>query len=482
MPKINLKYIAHLLGIILVLESVFMATSLFFVTEDRLYSPIAISSLITLMTGAVLYFSSRKGLSLSIRAKEGYLIVTLSWIVMSLFGTLPFLISGSIPRFIDALFETVSGFSTTGASILTDIEALPKSILYWRSMTHWIGGMGIIVLIVAILPALNVGGYQIYLSETSGFQSEKLHPRIAGTAKRLWGLYVAITISLVALLMAGGMNFFESVCHAFGAVATGGFSPKNTSIAGYPPYIQYIIMFFMLVSGINFVLLYALIKGKIRRFLTNQELRLYLFIIFISGVSIALMLYFKVGFPIERSFRESFFQVISIITATGYTTADYLSWPVPAWMLIFALMFVGACAGSTGGGVKVVRHLVFFKMILVNIKTMLHPNGIFPLRLNQKPIHEGIIGSVLNFLLIYILIFVVGSLLLSAMGIDMETSMGAMATTMGGIGPGLGTVGPASNFAHMPVLAKILLIFSMLLGRLELYTFLIVLTPYFWRD
>lgn len=442
------------------------------------------SGLVTVLFGILFRLITKEADEKSIGKKEGYVIVTFSWIVISIFGTLPYLLSNSISNFTDAFFETISGFSTTGASILTDIEAVPKGILFWRSMTHWIGGMGIVVLTVAILPFLGIGGMQLFNAETSGPTKDKLHPRITEAAKRLWGIYVLLTFLETILLLAGGMNLFESLCHSFGTVATGGFSPKNSSLAGYSPYIQYVVMIFMFIAGISFTLHYYFLKGKFSKVFNNGELRFYVSIIIIASIIIgSFLIYdsFNKYNSFEKAFRDAFFQVISIVTCTGFATTDYMQWSFFLWFFIFLLMFSGGCAGSTAGGIKVIRHLLLFKNASLEFKRLIHPNAVIPVKLNGKPVPQDIIFNILAFFLMYISIWAVSSLLLSIIGMDPYSAMGSVATTMGGIGPGLGITGPASNYSTVPEFGKWILAFMMLIGRLEIFTVFILFAPSFWK-
>ena len=479
MKLFNFNIVFNVLSRVLLLSGIFLLTcipvALYFNEE---YNSFLVSSFIALLLGVILYLITgiRKD---ELKRKEAYLTVTLSWFVISLVGTLPYIISQSIPHFTDALFESVSGFTTTGSSILTDIEALPKSILFWRSLTHWIGGLGIIVLVIIIMPSLKIGSYQLFTSESS-FR-EKIHPRIKIVGYRLLYIYVALTFIQVILMCLGGMNLYESLCHAFGTVATGGFSPKNTSIADYSPYIQYVIMIFMFLAGTNFIVHYFLIKGKFSKILENDEFWFYLFWILFSGLFVTVFLYLNSGLDFENSFRDAFFQVISIITCTGFATTDYLIWPTFLWIFIFALMFLGGSTGSTAGGIKMARHLVFFKSIRENFKKLIHPNMVSVIRLNGNVINEENKLSIKTFVSWYILVFIIGTFLLILTGIDGKTSAGAAITTMSGIGPGIGTVGPANNFSHLPQVGKMILILLMLLGRLELYTILILFTPAYWK-
>jgi len=480
---INFGTVLRVLSFLLIFESIFMLSGIFvaWFYEEPLYY-IFLSFLITAFAGLILWYFFGRKKKRTIGKREGYLVVSLSWVVISLFGSLPYIISGAIPSFTDAFFETISGFTTTGASILNDIEALPKSLLYWRAMTHWIGGMGIIVLTVAILPFLGVGGMQLLVAEMPGITPDRLHPRITATAKRLWGIYVLFTIAEVLLLWAGEMDFFDSVCHSFATMATGGFSTKNDSIAGFAPYSQYVIMIFMTLAGINFTLHYLALHRKFNKILANQEFKAYVSIIVIISLVIGLSLVLFNGLGIENAFRDALFTVISILTTTGFVTVNYYVWPVYLWMLIFALMFIGGSAGSTGGGIKIVRILLLVKNSWLELKRALHPNAIIPVKFNGKAVSQSIIFNVMAFFLIYVLTFAAGTIILSLMGYDFETSIGGTIASLGNIGPGIGGVGPIENYSFFSPIAKWFLSFLMLLGRLELFTILIVLSPAFWKQ
>ena len=483
----NFSIIIRFLGILLVIEGLFIFTALpfsyYYGGSD--FNSILISGIITLIFGILFRLITKEANEKSIGKREGYVIVTFSWIVMSVFGTLPYIISNSIPSFTDAFFETISGFSTTGASILTDIEAIPKGILFWRSMTHWIGGMGIIVLTVAILPFLGIGGMQLFNAESSGPTKDKLHPRITETAKRLWGIYVLFTLLQTVLLLLGGMNLFESLCHAFGTMATGGFSPKNSSIADYSPYIQYVCIIFMMIASTSFSLHYYALKGKFKKAYKSEEFRLFLTIILASSLIISLFLYFdsyQKYNSFEEAFRNAWFTVTSIVSCTGFVTADYMKWAPFLWFFIFLLMFSGGCAGSTSGGIKVVRHLLLIKNASLEFKRLIHPSAILPVRLDGKPVSQDIIFNILAFFLMYILIFSISSFLLAITGVNPISSIGAVATCMAGIGPGLGDVGgPVGNFSMVPLLGKWILSFMMLIGRLEIFTVFILFAPSNWK-
>ena len=415
---------------------------------------------------------------------------------MSLSGTLPYVFSGSISNFTNAFFETISGYTTTGASILDDIEAMPYGILFWRSLTHWIGGMGIIVLAIAILPLLGIGGMQLFAAEAPGPSADKLHPRITDTAKRLWLIYVGYTAAQTLLLKLAGMNFFDALNHAMSTLSTGGFSTKNASVAYWNdnPVIQWIIVLFMFLAGTNFVLSYFAFKGKVQKVIQDEEFKYYATYIVGFSILAALIIYFQadvgastINHPMvwgeaESAFRHSIFQVLAVVTTTGFVSADYTMWTPFLTVLFFGLMFCGGSAGSTSGGVKVVRHLITIKNGFMEFKRSLHPNAIIPVRYNQRALTREIVFTVLGFFILYMLSFIIGALVLGALGLDFETAIGGAATSLGNVGPGLGQLSPVNNFNSLPVLAKWWCSFLMLIGRLELFTVLILFTPFFWRN
>ncbi len=482
--KTNIKAILKILGALVVIEGIFMLTALgfswYYGMED--FRALLYSALITIASGTGIYFLGRPADRKALGKREGYVIVTFAWIFISLFGTLPFILSGAIPSFSNAFFETMSGFTTTGASILTDIESLPKGILFWRSLTHWIGGMGIIVLSLAILPILGIGGMQLFVAEVPGPVPDKLHPRIAGTAKRLWGIYLLLTIVQTILLMAGGMDLFNSLCHTFGTVATGGFSTQNSSIAGYSPYIQYVIIVFMVLAGTNFALHYLSLQGRLKDVWRNEEYRYYLKLMGSVTIIIGVLLILKTDISTEKAFRDSLFQVVSITTTTGYVTTDYLAWPSFIWIFLFLLMFTGGSAGSTGGGIKAVRQLMVLKSTAVEFRRLIHPRAFIPVRLNDKAVTRDIVSNILAFFVLYILIFAFGTLAMILTGLDFDTAIGSAIATLGNIGPAIGNVGPVDNYAAIPAAGKWILSFLMLMGRLELFTVLILISPKFWSE
>ena len=446
------------------------------------YIPLFSSGLIAMSVGLILWqFFRRKLLVKEMSNKDGYLTVSLGWIVMALVGTMPYIFSGAIPRFTDAFFETMSGFTTTGASVLNDIEAVPHGILFWRSLTQWIGGMGIIVLTVALLPMIGVGGMQMFIAEAPGISPDKLKPRIKDTAIRLWLIYVSLTLAETILLMVGGMTFFDAINHGLTTMATGGFSTKNASIQEQSAFIQYVILVFMFLAGVNFSLTYFGLKGRFKKIIQNEEFLAYFSAILLFSAIACGVIYYHTDFTFEKSFRDASFQVVSIITTTGFVSADYTSWAPLLTILFFFFMFLGGSAGSTAGGVKIVRHVVLLKNSILEMKRLLHGNAIIPVRLNKKAVSPKVTYNVLAFIMIYLTVFVLSAVLVAMTGLDVVTTLSAVATSLGNIGPGLGGVGPLNNFAWLPDLTKWILSFLMLLGRLELFTLLILFTPYFWR-
>ncbi len=482
----NYQAILKVISILLGLNGLFMLTCLpfsIYYQEGDLMA-IVLASSITIAVGALLWLLTRnkEDANTQLAKKDGYLIVTLGWLSMSFFGSLPYILSGAIPDITNAFFETLSGYSTTGASILTDIEGVHKGILFWRSLTQWIGGMGIIVLTVAILPILGIGGMQLFVAEAPGISPDKLQPRIKETAKRLWIIYLGFTVAETLLLWFGGMNFFDAINHSLTTMATGGFSTKNNSVAYYSsPFIQYVIIFFMFLAGTNFTMNYLGLQGKFKRVIRNEEFRFY-FVFSIAVSVIVAVVIFSLGHDnFEKSFRDALFQVVSIVTTTGFATHDYTAWTPVLTLLFFLLMFAGGSAGSTAGGVKLVRHIVLIKNSIMELKRQLHPSAIIPIRLNGNAVNRDIVFNILAFIMIYILVFCLGTIVVASFGIDFETSLGSVATCLGNIGPGIGSVGPTDNFAQLPDGIKWFLAFYMLLGRLELFTVLMLFSPYFWR-
>lgn len=481
---INLKTIIRIIGILLLLETVmFLACSgvSFYYGETDLPDFWKAAG-ITAGAGLLLAALGRGG-ERQLTRRDGYVLVSFAWMAFSLFGMLPFYISGYIPDITNAFFETMSGFTSTGATILDDIESLPHGLLFWRSMTQWIGGLGIIMFTIAVLPIFGVSGLQVFAAEASGPTHDKVHPRIGITAKWIWSIYTGITLLLVVLLMMGGMGWFDSVCHAFATTGTGGFSTKQASVAYYTsPYIEYVISIFMFVSGINFTLLLFFVNRKFKKVIDNAELKWYFWsVVCFTGV-IAVILHYTSSMGIEESLRKSLFQVISLHTSTGFATDDYMLWAPVVWGLLTIVMVMGACAGSTTGGLKCIRMVILSKVSRNEFKHILHPNAVLPVRINKQVISPSIVSTVLAFCFLYLIIILVGVLLMMGMGIGFIESVGCVISSIGNMGPGLGETGPAYSWNALPDMAKWLLAFLMLLGRLELFTVLLLFSPEFWRQ
>ncbi|GJQ62507.1 MAG: potassium transporter [Melioribacteraceae bacterium] len=480
---INLRKIFNFIGFMLILNGIFMLPGVLFSLYygDNDVWVLTGSGIGTSLLGFLIYWFTRGGTT-EIKKRDGYIVVSLGWIVMSLFGAIPFVIHGSIPSYTDAFFETMSGFTTTGASILNNIEELPHGLLFWRSVTQWIGGMGMIVLSLAILPVLGIGGMQLFVAEVPGPTKDKIHPRIRETAKRLWGIYVIFTVIETGLLMLGGMNLFDAVCHSFTTMATGGFSTRQDSVAFYDSaFIDYVIILFMFLAGVNFSLHYHYLHRNWDAVLKNDEFKFYFRVTLFFAIVVAIPLIINQYAGVEKSFRDSLFQVVSIITTTGYVTADYEAWGSFFGVLFFLLLFVGGCAGSTGGGIKIVRHFLLIKNSILELRRLVHPRAVIPVRFNKSSVPQEIIYNILAFFLFYVIIFVFGTLVMSLIGLDFKSAMGSVATSLGNVGPAIGSVGPVSNFAHIPDFGKWFLSFLMLLGRLELFTILILFSPSFWK-
>ena len=484
------------MGLLLLFNGLFMliAAVMSGIYDDGATLDIALASITSMFIGVTGMFFTRNHKK-EVKRKEGYIIVTFGWIVMSISGMLPYLFSGAIPDVTNAFFETISGYTTTGATILNDIEVLPKGILIWRSLTHWIGGMGIIVLAIAILPLLGIGGMQLFAAEAPGPSADKLHPRITDTAKRLWYIYVGYTIAETILLQFAGMSFFDALNHSLATLSTGGFSTKNASLAYWndQPLIQYIVIFFMFLAGSNFVLSYFAFKGKVQRVLMDEEFKFYFTFIVVFTLIVASVVYFQanvpvseyhpmVNGPVESAFRHGLFQVVSVITTTGFVTADFSSWTPFLKVFFFGLFFLGGSAGSTAGGIKVMRHLLIIKNGILEFKRTLHANAVIPVRYNNKTVKEHIVYNIIAFFVLYMLMFIIGSMGLGFLGLDFESAVGGAASSLGNVGPALGSLHPLANFNGLPMLGKWWCGFLMLLGRLELFTVLIILTPYFWKD
>ncbi|MCB0400932.1 MAG: TrkH family potassium uptake protein [Flavobacteriales bacterium] len=483
---INIKVVINVVSSLIIITGVLMSLTIpiSIIYKGGALFPLILSSAITLAAGFGVKLFTRKHKEDEVKKREGYLIVGLGWLAMTFFSSLPYVLSGAIPSYSDAFFETISGLTTTGATILNDIEALPKGILFWRSMTQWIGGMGIIVLTIAILPLLGVGGMELFASEAPGPTKDKIHPRIKETAKRLWLIYFGLTALECILLMFAGLDFYDAINHSFTTMSTGGFSTKQASIAYFDtPVVQYIIIAFMFVAGTNFTLLYFGFKLNFRKFWENDEFKWYLGAVLALVAVVLGGIYFDrtAAVSFEENFRGALFQVVSIITTTGYATTDFTTWGSFVTFIFFLLLFTGASAGSTSGGMKLVRIVLLMKNGFLEFKRRLHPNAVIPVHLNQHGVSSNIIYNLLAFVFFYLFMFVVGSIIMTFLGVDFVEAVSAVATSIGNVGPGIGALGPSYTFYDLPNAAKWVLSFLMLLGRLELFTVAILFTPYFWK-
>ena len=478
----NLKSLLNVLGALLNLLGITMVVPVFisFYTKGYDLSGFINSALICVGIGTPIWFMTRNNKSLN--NKVGFAVVTFSWLIAGLAGSLPFYLSGAIPNFTDAFFESMSGVTTTGSSIISEIESLPHGILFWRSFIQWIGGMGIVVFYIAILPILGPGGIQIFKLEVPGPVADKIKPRLRETAKMLWMVYLGITLANIIALVIAGMPIFDSVCHALTIMPTGGFSIKNSSIAYYDStLIHSIIMFFMFIAGVNFTLHYRAINGSPKSYVKDREFRVYLSLIVVFSVLIFLSISSEKGAYFAKDFRDSMFQTISIITTTGFGTADYELWPFFTQAVLLSLMFVGAMGGSTGGGMKVIRSMVLVKYAALETRRMLHSRALIPVRIGRQHINEDVVRNTLGFFLFFITSFAISSIALTFMGVDLLSAIGAAASAMGNIGPGLNSFGPTDNYAMMPVAGKWILSFCMLLGRLEIFTVIVLFSRTYWK-
>ncbi|MBU3142932.1 TrkH family potassium uptake protein [Clostridium sp. CF012] len=478
----NFRMVLKNLGIVLVCEGIAMFPSLIVALiygEHSVWS-FLYTMLLLFIIGIPAGFIKPKHAGLYV--KDGFAIVAIGWILVSFFGAFPFYFSGAIPSFVDSFFEASSGFSTTGASILQQIEGLSKGVLFWRSFTHWVGGMGVLVLTMAILPSAGTGALQIMKAESPGPSPGKLVPKVRETAKILYGIYLLITIIEIVLLKIAGMPLFDSFVHTFGTVGTGGFSNMNLSVQAYSNvYIDMIITFFMFVCGANFALYYQLLKGNIKGFFKDSEFILYSLVVITAIILVALNINGTMYKGALQSFRYSAFQVVSVITTTGYATADFNLWPVFSKTILFFLMFIGGCAGSTAGGIKNIRFLILFKAAKRDLLKIIHPRAVYSVRVGGKAINEQTLSEVLGFFFMYIMVFCGAILIISIEGKDLVTTVTSVATTLGNVGPGLGMVGPRGNFSGFTDLSKMIFSFCMIIGRLEIYPILLLVLPSFWK-
>lgn len=478
----NMRVVLKLLGTVLLWESVLMVPSLIIAIADKSYDVNAF--IITIILIGIIGFAMMriKTNGFQMRNREGFAGVAICWVVMSLLGALPFYISGAIPSYLDSVFETVSGFTTTGSSIVNDIESFPRGLLFWRSFTHWIGGMGVLVLTLALMPSLGARSVFLMRAESPGPSPGKLVPKISDTAKILYIIYAVMTAIQTLLLFIAGMPLFDSFIHAFGTAGTGGFSNKALSVGAYNnPFINWIISIFMLLFGMNFSLHFLLLKGDWKSVLKNEELRLYSSAVFISIILICINIMPKFNYSLSESLMHSAFQVSTLVTTTGFATTDFNLWPMFSKSILLTLMFIGACAGSTAGGIKFIRIVVLFKTIAHEIKHTIHPNSVSIVKIDGKPINREILSGIMIFFFSYVIVLISAVLLVSLDNFDFMTTFSAVIATLSNIGPGFEAVGPMANFADFSALSKVTLIFCMIIGRLEVFPILVLFSPSMWK-
>jgi trk system potassium uptake protein TrkH len=480
---INFRIIARVFSLLLIFEGLFMLLSagVSLIYHEQSATSFFYSAVITLVTGGIV-FTPLRNVERVYGNKEGYIIVTGIWLLFSLFGTLPFIISGSINSFGDAFFESMSGFTTTGATILTDVESLPHGILFWRSLTQWLGGIGIIFISLSAFPFFKSINIQLTATEFSGQPTDKIHPRIKDAAKRLVTIYFLLTLTEIILLLIGGMPVFDAVCHSFSTLSTGGFSTRNDGIAAFAsPYIMVVITIFMFIAGTNLTLVYFGLKGNFKKIFGNNEFVFYMVICLVFALTGASILFYKSGFSLGKAILNGTFHVVSIITTTGFYTQNYNLWGYTIIMLFFILMFTGGTAGSTSGGIKIIRLLLITRNNRQELKRLIHPNAFIPVRLGKHIVAQNTIYNLLVFITIYFLVMCFGAFVISMMDYDIITSFSTTASMLGNIGPGLGTFGPFTNYSAVPMAGKWFLSGLMLLGRLELLTVMILFTRNFYR-
>ncbi len=480
----NIVLVFNLVAVILLFSSLFMlipfATSFLYQGSDL--KAMGLSFVFTFLSGLCIYFLTKSQKKRELKHRDGFAVVTMSWLAMSFFGALPYLMSGTCLSFTDAYFESMAGFTTTGSSVLSNLEELPHGILLWRSLTQWMGGMGIIVFSLAILPMLGAGGMQLFKAEVPEIGVEKLKPRIIDMAKSLWYIYTGLTAVLALFLSLAGMNVFDALCHALTTMATGGFSTKSASIAHFQSgLIDFIITVFMFLAGINFSLHFYALRGNLSRFTKSSEFKFYCSVVFLSITLITLniMRLWQYSFP--DALRYASFQVVSVMTTTGYATADYELWPVFSQMLLLCLMFFGGMVGSTGGGMKQVRILLMVKQAYRELYHLIHPHALTALKLDDKNVPKETLGGIWGFLFLFILISVIATIFMTALGMDIITSASTVISSMANVGPALGDAGPTENYAAIPAAGKWVLALCMMIGRLEIYTVILLFMPLFWK-
>lgn len=478
------KIIFRIIGLLLFIEALFLSASVCVALyyDEPVLESLLVSIAVMVGSGGLLTYICR-GNERNISRKDGYIVVTLCWVVYSLFGSLPYILSGSIPHFTDAFFETMSGFSTTGATILEDIEAMPKALMFWRMMTHWVGGLGIVFFTVAIFPVFGLGDINLFSAESVGPLRAKLHPRISVTARWILTIYVGLTVLGTVALYFSGMGWFDALCHSMSTTATGGFSTKQASIAAFAsPLVDYVTILFMFLSGINLSLLYLFIfKARVKVLLRDTEFRTYSFIAISFTAVIAAGLFLTTSMGAEQSLRVALFEVVATQTTTGYAMSNYVLWTPVLWLMLCALMFFGACSGSTSGAMKCVRVSILFKLMVNEFKRIVHPNAVIPVRITGKIVPSSVQSAILAYTVIYIFVLITGLFVNMAFGLDFLNAFGLSVSSVGNVGPALGNFGPMDSLASLPDVLKWFSAFQMLIGRLEFFAVLLLFTPVFWR-
>ncbi len=483
MKAIDIKLVIRIMSFLLLIESFFMLISagVGFYFEEPSMKYLILTSLITSTLGILGIVSTPK-LNRNMHKREGFLVVTLIWVVFSAFGMIPAYWSGYIPTITDAFFETISGFSTTGATIIEDVDNFPRGLMIWRCLQQWLGGMGIVVLSLAILPLISDGGMILFSAESSGPTKDKIHAKISFTAKVFWGTYIGLTALNALSLWLGGMELFDSICHALTTLSTGGFSTKSAGLGHWQsPLLEYITIIFMFLGGTNFTLFFFLFKGQFKKIYSNEEFKYYVFIVLLfSFLIFSCLMIHHIEYSWENAIRDSLFYVISMITTTGQITTDFMLWPPFVYTLLWIVMLLGASSGSTSGGIKIIRIILLIKISYYEFKRQIHPNAVIPIRYKDQIVQPHIINNVLAFVVLYLVIVLISTVIFTATGLSFEDAFGASASALGNVGPSIGTIG-TGNFSHFNVTAKWLMSFLMLVGRLELFTVLIILTPSFWK-
>ena len=484
--KVNLPVIIRSQGIMLLIEGVFMllVIPVTYLRHSGLNTfAMPLSAILTLMSGFVLYFFvRRKAKGHGMGERESIIIVSISWLTLSLFGCMPYLLSETLNNFTDAFFEALSGFTTTGATVITNLNVVNDDILFWRSLTQWMGGLVVLIYLSAILPSIGFGGMHLFANELNGINYAKIHPRISRTVALLWTVYMAFTILELLLLRWGGMDTFDAACHSLTTVSLGGFSTHNDSISSFSSYSQIVIMTFMTIAGCNFALILLAISRSPKILLKNQEFKTFITYILIVGVAITLGLYFINGDSFGNSLREGFVSVISTMTTTGFFVSNYDTWPTALMVIVFLLMFIGASTGSTSGGIKILRHLIFLEDAAIEIKRLIHPNAILPVKVNGKSLSRSVTRKNNTFIFVYFFFFIVGLVIFMFLGMDFDTSMGCSIASLSNLGTGIGAVGPFGSYAYLPLAAKWTSAVLMLMGRVELFTIIMPFSRSFWRS